>query len=274
MKLVMRFYNASQAAYSSATKVRGVNVRMALTKCANSMSTNVFCLETIRLNLSVANRIINGHSMSVRSQLSLARRFAHTDVKFPNFENYRRDSTLDINKAARESEDERRAISHAIYYGVGGMMALIAAKESIQGIVAFKGMAADQKALASIEVKMEEIPEGQTKTYEWQGKPVFVRHRTAKEIQCEKEVVISGLRDPQTDEERVQDPEWLVVLGLCSHLGCVPIPGAGDYGGYFCPCHGTHFDGSGRIRRGPAPLNLEVPPYSIKGDTIVIGISE
>ncbi|KHN87515.1 Cytochrome b-c1 complex subunit Rieske, mitochondrial [Toxocara canis] len=161
MKLVMRFYNASQAAYSSATKVRGVNVRMALTKCANSMSTNVFCLETIRLNLSVANRIINGHSMSVRSQLSLARRFAHTDVKFPNFENYRRDSTLDINKAARESEDERRAISHAIYYGVGGMMALIAAKESIQGIVAFKGMAADQKALASIEVKMEEIPEGQ-----------------------------------------------------------------------------------------------------------------
>ncbi|VDK25741.1 unnamed protein product [Anisakis simplex] len=106
---------------------------------------------------------------------------------------------------------------------VGGTMALITAKESIQRMVAFKAMAADQVALASIEVKMEEIPEGQTKTYEWQGKPVFVKHRTAKEIQHSRDTAMSELRHPESDEQRTRNPEWSILVGVCTHLGCVPI---------------------------------------------------
>ncbi|KAK6752373.1 hypothetical protein RB195_003662 [Necator americanus] len=201
-----------------------------------------------------------------------SRRFAHTDIKFPDMSYHRRESTLDTKKSARDTEDERRSLAHSIYYGAGGMMALWAAKESIQVSVIFKGMAADQVALASIEVDLNEIPEGQTKTYEWRGKPIFVKHRTKNEIASEKAVNVSELRHAEHDDQRVKKDEWLVVLGVCSHLGCVPTVNAGDYGGYFCPCHGSHFDSSGRIRRGPAPLNLEVPPYTFKDDhTVVIG---
>ncbi len=79
------------------------------------------------------------------------------------------------------------------------------------------------------------------------------------------------LRDPEADEKRAPTGEWLIVVGICTHLGCVPIPGKGDFGGYYCPCHGSHYDASGRIRKGPAPLNLEVPAYELTGDTLVIG---
>ena len=97
------------------------------------------------------------------------------------------------------------------------------------------------------------------------GKPVFVVHRNEKQIAQaradDKLVILHKLRDPQLDSERVQRPEWLIVTGICTHLGCVPIWGEGDYGGFFCPCHGSHYDTSGRIRKGPAPLNLDIPPY-------------
>lgn len=106
----------------------------------------------------------------------------------------------------------------------------------------------------------------------WRGKPVFIRHRTQDEITEARETKWESLRDPQSDDDRVQRPEWLVMLGVCTHLGCVPIGEAGDYGGWFCPCHGSHYDISGRIRKGPAPLNLEVPQYSFPEDeTLVIG---
>merc|ERR1711942_41300 len=82
---------------------------------------------------------------------------------------------------------------------------------------------------------------------------------------------LSVLRDRQADSERVVEPKWLIVLGICTHLGCVPIANAGNFGGYYCPCHGSHYDSSGRIRQGPAPLNLEVPPYEFKGDIVVVG---
>ena len=154
------------------------------------------------------------------------------------------------------------------------MLTLLAGKEIVQKIVIFKSMSADQRALASIEIDLADVPEGKTKTYSWRGKPVFVRHRTAAEIQRERAVNVSELRHPESDEERVQKPEWSVVIGVCTHLGCVPISGAGDFGGYYCPCHGSHYDGSGRIRKGPAPLNLNIPEYSFKGeDTIVVGSS-
>lgn len=129
---------------------------------------------------------------------------------------------------------------------------------------------ADVLALAKIEIKLADIPEGKSVTLKWRGKPLFVRHRTGAEISAEKSVNVSELRDPQTDEERVKRDEWLVVLGVCTHLGCVPIANAGDFGGYYCPCHGSHYDASGRIRKGPAPLNLEVPEYSFPEEGLLI----
>eukprot|EP00892_Ulva_mutabilis_P009796 jgi/Ulvmu1/7189/UM034_0098.1 len=131
---------------------------------------------------------------------------------------------------------------------------------------------ADVLAMAALEVDLNTIKEGNTMTVKWRGKPVFVKHRTDVEIEREQAVKLSDLRDPETDAARVQDPKWVVCLGVCTHLGCVPVSNAGDYHGWFCPCHGSHYDGSGRIRRGPAPYNLEVPEYKfLDDDTLVIG---
>ena len=96
--------------------------------------------------------------------------------------------------------------------------------------------------------------------------------RSAEEIAVEEAVDVTTLCDPQADSERVKNPEWLIILGVCTHLGCVPIANAGEFGGYYCPCHGSHYDASGRIRKGPAPLNLEVPYYEFPDDsTVVVG---
>lgn len=97
----------------------------------------------------------------------------------------------------------------------------------------------------------------------------LIRHRTPEEIAIEESVNLAELRDPQHDNQRVQKPEFLIVIGVCTHLGCVPIANSGDFGGYYCPCHGSHYDASGRIRKGPAPLNLEVPEYSFPNESIV-----
>ncbi|KJH49227.1 ubiquinol-cytochrome c reductase, iron-sulfur subunit [Dictyocaulus viviparus] len=202
-----------------------------------------------------------------------SRRLAHTDITFPDMSSYRREVTLDAEKAARETEDQRRSLYPAVYYGAGGMMSLWVGKEVIQTSVIYKSMAADQRALASIEINMNEIPEGVTKTFEWRGKPVFVKHRTKAEIEREKAVNLSELRHAEHDDQRVKKPEWSVVIGVCTHLGCVPIANAGDFGGYFCPCHGSHYDASGRVRKGPAPLNLQVPEYTFKDNVIVVGSS-
>ena len=118
-------------------------------------------------------------------------------------------------------------------------------------------------ALANIEVEVGDIPEGKTVTIIWRGKPVFLRHRTPAEIEEMKNVPLSELRDPQTDEERLNDPRWAVLIAVCTHLGCVPVIDQGQFGAYFCPCHGSHYDHSGRIRKGPAPLNLEVASYKL-----------
>ena len=108
----------------------------------------------------------------------------------------------------------------------------------------------------------------------WRGKPVFIRNRTDEEVEAANAVPLDQLRDPQTDAERTKPghENLLVQVGICTHLGCVPLPEAGDYDGWFCPCHGSHYDTSGRIRRGPAPTNLEIPPYEFLDETrIVIG---
>ncbi len=126
--------------------------------------------------------------------------------------------------------------------------------------------AKDTLALASTEVNISSVEEGQSITVMWRGKPVFIRHRTAKEIKAAQDVDALDMMDPQADVDRVQDPKWLILVGICTHLGCVPGgqktgEARGDYGGWLCPCHGSHYDSSGRIRKGPAPKNLAVPPY-------------
>jgi ubiquinol-cytochrome c reductase iron-sulfur subunit len=137
--------------------------------------------------------------------------------------------------------------------------------------------AADVLALSTTEVDLSKIEEGQSVTVIWRGKPVFVRNRTAEEIEQAAKDDSAALVDPATDADRVQKAEWLVLLGVCTHLGCVPLgqkPGdpRGDFGGWFCPCHGSHYDTSGRIRKGPAPKNLAVPPYEYLDDeTVKIG---
>ena len=145
------------------------------------------------------------------------------------------------------------------------------ARLAVIKFVASLSASADVLALASAEFDVGGIAEGTTLTVKWRGKPVFIRHRTDAEIAREQVVELSGLRDPQLDSARTQDPKWLIVLGICTHLGCVPISGAGEYGGWFCPCHGSHYDTSGRIRKGPAPLNLELPPYTLNDGKLVVG---
>ena len=123
-------------------------------------------------------------------------------------------------------------------------------------------------ALASTEVDIGGIAEGQIVTIKWRGRPVFVRHRTQAEIEAAvKDDAAADLKDPQPDSARAKKPEWLIVQGVCTHLGCVPLGHSGDYDGWFCPCHGSVYDTSGRIRRGPAPANLAVPPYVFETDT-------
>ena len=138
---------------------------------------------------------------------------------------------------------------------------------------------ADVLALASTEVDISKIAPGQAIKTSWRKQPVFVRNLTPKEIAEANAVPVSELRDPQTLAERTKPGKenWLITLGVCTHLGCVPLGVAagenrGEYGGYFCPCHGSHYDTAGRIRKGPAPANLEVPDYAFTSDTtIVIG---
>lgn len=153
----------------------------------------------------------------------------------------------------------------------GGLAAgLVPTKDAIVGLLSTMSPAADVLALAKIEVDLSAIPEGKNVVFKWQGKPLFVRHRTTEEIDAAQNVDIKSLRDPQHDDTRVQKPEWMILIGVCTHLGCVPIANAGEYGGYFCPCHGSHYDTSGRIRKGPAPLNLAVPKYHFETETTLI----
>jgi ubiquinol-cytochrome c reductase iron-sulfur subunit len=138
-------------------------------------------------------------------------------------------------------------------------------------------------ALSSIEVDVTQVAEGQSITAKWRGKPVFIRQRTAKEIEEGKNVQLSDLKDPiarnanlapdaeATDANRAAPGKeaWLVMVGVCTHLGCIPLGQAGEYDGWFCPCHGSSYDTSGRIRQGPAPENMAIPPFEFTSDTTV-----
>ena len=190
---------------------------------------------------------------------SQRRHVSTTDI--PDFSKYLKKSSMNASRSFN-------------YFMVGsfGFLTAAAAKATVSDFLVTLSASADVLAMAKVELELGAIPEGKNIIIKWRGKPVFVRHRTADEIQEAENVDISTLRDPQKDEDRVQKPEWLVMVGVCTHLGCVPIGESGDYGGWFCPCHGSHYDISGRARKGPAPLNLEVPEYSFPDEgTLIIG---
>ena len=147
----------------------------------------------------------------------------------------------------------------------------VGAAAAVWPLVSSMNPSADVLALASTEVDLSTIPVGQSATVMWRGKPVFVKHRTPEEIAEAKADDTASLPDPETDEARVKKgkEQWLITVGVCTHLGCVPLNHQGDYNGWFCPCHGSHYDTSGRIRKGPAPHNLAVPPYEFLTDTTI-----
>ncbi|MCJ1236551.1 hsp70 nucleotide exchange factor fes1 [Varicellaria rhodocarpa] len=170
------------------------------------------------------------------------------------------------------------------YFMVGtmGLLSAAGAKATVQvpravwlivGVTDFlvnMSASADVLAQAKVEIDLAAIPEGKNVIIKWRGKPVFIRHRTPDEIKEAEDTKWESLRDPQPDSDRVKRPEWLIMLGVCTHLGCVPIGESGDFGGWFCPCHGSHYDISGRARKGPAPLNLEIPSYDFPEEQMVV----
>jgi len=202
------------------------------------------------------------------------RRLAHSDTAVvPSFDHYRHKSNKDPVAASEDAEVARRMYSYSIL-GVGGAVALYGAKATVASFLSILPPSAKEYAVSQTEVKLSEIPEGKNVVFKWRKKPLFVRHRTAEEIARERAIDVGTLRDPQPDADRVARDQWLVVLGICTHLGCVPIANKGDFGGYFCPCHGSHYDASGRIRKGPAPLNLEVPSplvFDDANDVLIVG---
>jgi ubiquinol-cytochrome c reductase iron-sulfur subunit len=168
-----------------------------------------------------------------------------------------------------EGEGETRR--DFLYLATGAVAALGAASFAWP-LVDSMNPAADTLALATIEVDLSPLQVGQSITVTWRGKPVFIRHQTPEEIEAAEAVDMGELRDPATYDERTLKPEYLVMVGVCTHLGCIPLgqkptDAKGEFGGWFCPCHGSHYDTAGRIRRGPAPLNLAVPPYEFTEDT-------
>ncbi len=172
------------------------------------------------------------------------------------------------NKEQNEETTERRYFLFTASYALGAVAVGAAAWPLIDQM----NPDASVKALATTEVNISNIDSGKTITVLWRGKPIFIRRRTQEEISKAQNVNLNELKDPQKDEDRVKKSEWLVMTGVCTHLGCVPLGDKGDFGGWFCPCHGSHYDTSGRIRKGPAPTNLEIPKYEfVDSNTIKIG---
>ncbi len=182
-------------------------------------------------------------------------------------------SAVKTNQNAKKSDPSRRDFL-VLASGAAGALG---AASFLYPFVNSMNPAADTAAGAEVDIDLSPIQDGQAVTVMWRGKPIFIRKRTADEISTENAVDVSVLPDPQADKDRVVKPEWLVVVGVCTHLGCVPTgqkptDNRGSFGGWFCPCHGSAYDRSGRIRQGPAPKNLEVPPYVFLNEsTIRIG---
>ncbi len=172
------------------------------------------------------------------------------------------------------SESEEGGTRRDFLYLATGVVSAIGTVAAVWPFIDSMNPSAEVRALSSTEVDLSPIEVGQRVTVIWQGKPVFVDHRTEAQIASARDVDLADLRDPQTDEERVQKPEWLVMIGICTHLGCIPKGQQvgdlkGEYEGWLCVCHGSQYDTSGRIRKGPAPRNLEIPPYEFLENTLI-----
>ncbi|MEZ5759258.1 MAG: ubiquinol-cytochrome c reductase iron-sulfur subunit [Emcibacteraceae bacterium] len=154
-------------------------------------------------------------------------------------------------------------------YIATGAAGVVAAGAAAWPLIDQMNPSKDVLALSSIEVDLTKIPRGQNAVFLWRGNPVFVRHRTEAEIAEAVAGDNTDLADPEKDEDRVQKPEWLIISAVCTHLGCVPLEHHGDFNGWLCPCHGSHYDISGRVTKGPAPLNLPVVPYEFLDDSTV-----
>ncbi|MXU64950.1 ubiquinol-cytochrome c reductase iron-sulfur subunit [Oceanomicrobium pacificus] len=180
---------------------------------------------------------------------------------------------------AEETEGSRRDF----LYVATGAAGVVATGAVVWPLINQMNPSADVQALSSIQVDVSGVEPGTQLTVKWLGKPVFIRHRTEEEIAAARDVALADLPDanarnaniasdaPATDEDRALDEngEWLVMMGVCTHLGCVPLGDAGDFGGWFCPCHGSHYDTAGRIRKGPAPENLPVPVATFVSDGVI-----
>ncbi|KAJ8683603.1 hypothetical protein QAD02_019395 [Eretmocerus hayati] len=196
----------------------------------------------------------------------------HGDYPKPDFDEHRQDEKICPNVQGRESH-EARIMKYYLPSFVANVAGLYAIKSVSHQLILSMAASRDILAAAKTEVNLSSIPEGKCKVIKWQGRPVFVYHRAQHVIDAEREMNVMELRDPQEDADRSQRPEWMILIAICTHLGCVPLPNAGSVpGGFFCPCHGSHFDSAGRVRKGPAPKNLNIPPYEFTDDeNIVIG---
>mmetsp|Transcript_98382 Transcript_98382/g.120504 ORF Transcript_98382/g.120504 Transcript_98382/m.120504 type:complete len:239 (+) Transcript_98382:555-1271(+) len=175
--------------------------------------------------------------------------------------------------ASQRMDPTRRAHYYVCMAGVYGT-GLMIGRNAIDGIVHYLWYPADVAALSTIEVKKADIPIGKCVVIMWGDAPVYVWHRNAEQIATAErdDALVSEMRDPQLDSDRVKDKSWYISSAACTHLGCIPTFGAGNFGGFFCPCHGSHYDAAGRIRLGPAPMNFDIPPYSFdEEDNIIIG---
>ena len=158
-------------------------------------------------------------------------------------------------------------------YVATGSLGAVTVGVSIWPLIDALNPSADVLSLSSVEIDLSDVPVGQRITVKWRGRPVFIYRRSDAEIAAARADDTADLRDPEPDSARVQRPEWLIVIGICTHLGCVPLgqdgQNVGNWGGWFCPCHGSHYDLSGRIRKGPAPRNLDLPAYAFIDDTLL-----
>jgi ubiquinol-cytochrome c reductase iron-sulfur subunit len=171
------------------------------------------------------------------------------------------------------SETHGDNVRRDFLYVATGSMGAVTLGASIWPLIDALNPSADVLSLSSVEIDLSGVQTGQRITIKWRGRPVFIYRRSEAEISAARADDTADLRDPEPDSARVQRPEWLVVIGICTHLGCVPLgqggQSVGNWGGWFCPCHGSHYDLSGRIRKGPAPRNLDIPPYAFLDDTLL-----
>ena len=169
---------------------------------------------------------------------------------------------------SKEIQSKRRDFLYTMTYTIGA----VGIGAAVWPLIDQMNPDSSVKALATTEVDISSVEVGKTITVLWKGKPIFIRRRTPDEIKEASAVDLKDLKDPQKDSDRAKNPEWLVMVGVCTHLGCVPLGNKGEYKAWFCPCHGSHYDTSGRIRKGPGPTNLEIPKYEfIDSNTIKIG---